>query len=121
TAFDLHYNASAPTTVSALTPPNPAVDTPPITGASRPMSNPPARIGVHPTGTYWGTGGEQIDMLSGNLNFTLPLLKAQGRGDWSVNLALNYNSQIWRQDTGGTWNLGMDVGYGFGWRLIAGS
>jgi RHS repeat-associated protein len=121
TTFDQHMNSSAGTTFSILTPPNPAVDTPPMSGASRPMSNPPARIGVRPTGTYWGVGGEQIDMLSGNLNFTLPLLNAQGRGGWSVNLALNYNSQIWRQDSGGTWNLGLDVGYGFGWRLIAGS
>jgi hypothetical protein len=80
TAFDQHMNASAGTNVTALTPPNPAIDTPPISGASRPMSNPPARIGARPTGTYWGAGGEQLDMLSGNLNFTLPLLNAQGRG-----------------------------------------
>src|SRR5207247_6918348 len=44
-----------------------------------------------------------------------------GRGGSSFQFSLNYNSQMWRQDSGGTWNLGGDVGYGFGWRLMAGS
>jgi len=81
----------------------------------------PRRVGVRPSGSYWGAAGEQIDTLSGNLNFTAPLLKAVGRGGWGVAFALNYNSQLWRQDGGGTWKLGRDVGYGFGWRLQAGS
>jgi YD repeat-containing protein len=34
---------------------------------------------------------------------------------------LNYNSQMWRQDTAGTWLLGEDIGYGLGWKLQAGS
>jgi hypothetical protein len=29
------------------------------------------RTGVTSTGSYWGGAGEQIDLLSGNLNFTL--------------------------------------------------
>ena len=33
------------------------------------------RIGVRPTGAYWGAAGEQIDLLSGNLNFALPLIR----------------------------------------------
>ena len=28
---------------------------------------------------------------------------------------------MWRQDSGGTWGYGADVGYGYGWRLMAGS
>jgi hypothetical protein len=28
---------------------------------------------------YWGAAGEQIDLLSRNLNFALPLIKAQSR------------------------------------------
>jgi len=28
---------------------------------------------------------------------------------------------MWRKDTGGTWFMGQDVGYGMGWRLMAGS
>jgi len=78
------------------------------------------RVGVRAMGTYWGGAGEQIDALSGNLNYTLPLLKAQGRG-WGVGFALSYNSQNWRKDSGGRWKLGRDVGYGFGWQLMAGS
>jgi len=39
------------------------------------------RIGVRPTGSYWGAAGEQIDVLSGNLNFALPLIKPQSRAD----------------------------------------
>src|SRR5205814_2130045 len=52
---------------------------------------------------------------------TVPLIKAMGRGGWSVPINLSYNSQNWRQDPGGTWNLGRDVGYGHGWKLQAGS
>ncbi len=59
-------------------------------------------------------------MLSGNLSFSLPLLKAMGRGS-GVGFSLSYNSQNWRHDSGGTWNLGRDVGYGYGWKLLAGS
>ena len=32
-----------------------------------------------------------------------------------------WHSQSWRQDGGGIWQLGRDVGYGFGWKLQAGS
>ena len=73
------------------------------------------------TGSYWGAAGEQIDLLSGNLNFTIPLLKARARGGWGVPFALSYNSQMWRQDAGGTWKLGRDVGFGVGWTLQAGA
>src|SRR5271170_6831057 len=43
------------------------------------------------------------------------------RGGGGVTFSLNYNSQMWRQDSGGTWLLGEDVGYGLGWKLQAGS
>jgi hypothetical protein len=68
-----------------------------------------------------GVPGEPSAALSGNLNFSLPLIKAQARGGWGVTFALSYNSQMWRQDAGGTWRLGKDVGYGLGWKLQAGS
>jgi hypothetical protein len=55
-----------------------------------------------------------------NSRFTLPLLTPQARTGWKVGLNLSYNSQNWRQDTA-TWNLGKDVGYGYGWKLQAGS
>jgi hypothetical protein len=79
------------------------------------------RTGIVPTGAYWGGGNENIDVLSGNLNFSLPLLKAMGRTSWGVPFNLVYNSQNWRQDSGGAWNYGYDVGYGYGWKLLAGS
>jgi hypothetical protein len=75
---------------------------------------------VRPTGIYWGGGGENIDMRSGNVNFSLPLLNVKGRG-WTVPFRLSYNSQNWRQDSGGQWNLGHDGGFGWGWKLLAGS
>lgn len=106
-AEDYHGNLSQNTTVAVNTPPSQAVD--------------PRRIGVRPLGSYWGGAGEQVDTASMNLNFTVPLLTAQGRGNWSVPFNLTYNSQNWRQDSGGTWRLGHDVGYGFGWQLFAGS
>ncbi|MFN7921463.1 MAG: RHS repeat-associated core domain-containing protein [Bryobacteraceae bacterium] len=81
----------------------------------------PRQIGLRPTGAYWGAAGEQIDMRSGNLNFTVPVVRAQGRGGSGVGFALNYNSQQWTYHNGRTWKFGRDVGYGFGWRLLAGS
>ena len=40
----------------------------------------PRQIGMPPTGTNWGGGGENINILSGNLNYSLPLLTAKGGG-----------------------------------------
>ena len=54
------------------------------------------RTGVRFYGAYWGAGGEQIDMLSGNLCFSLPLLTASGRGI-SASVACSYNSQVWER------------------------
>ena len=104
-AFDFHLN-DASVSVSLTTPPSGAID--------------PRETGVRPTGSYWGGAGEQIDMLSGNLNYTTPILKAMGRGGWSVGFNLTYNSQNWRKDPV-IWQLGEDVGYGYGWKLLAGS
>ncbi len=59
--------------------------------------------------------------MSGNLSFAIPLVKAQARSGWGVGFNLAYNSQNWRYDSGGNWEFGGDVGYGFGWRLLAGS
>jgi RHS repeat-associated protein len=81
----------------------------------------PRRVGVRPTGSYWGALGEQIDLLSGNLNFSKTLLHAKSRGGWQVPFGLTYNAQNWRKDPAGTWNLGRDIGYGYGWKLLAGS
>lgn len=106
-AVDCHDNYSPPANFTVTTPPAGAID--------------PRRAGVRPTGSYWGSAGEQIDTLSGNVNFTIPLFKAQGRGGRAVTLALTNNSQVWRKDPGGTWKLARDVGYGFGWCLMAGS
>jgi hypothetical protein len=106
-ARDYHLNDSSQTTFSVATPPSGTVD--------------PRRVGVRPTGTYWGAGGEQLDMLSGNLNFSVPLVTAVNRNGSSLTFGLSYNSQLWRKDSTATWKLGRDVGYGFGWRLQAGS
>ena len=91
-------------------------------------SNPPypsatpegRRVGVRSTGAYWGASGENIDVRSGNLNFSFPVLSAKGRTGWSVPFNLVYNSQNWRKDLGGNWEYEGDVGYGFGWRFMAG-
>ncbi len=107
-AADYHFNWASPVTITVKTPPAGAID--------------PRQVGVRPNGTYWGGAGEQIDMRSGNLNFTIPLLRPQGRGGWSVPVMLSYNSQNWRQDDGqSVWKMGKDSGYGFGWKLQAGS
>ena len=81
----------------------------------------PRRTGVRALGTYWGGGGEQIDVVSGNLNYSMPLITTKAGNGWGMNLRLSYNSQMWRKDSVGIWMLGRDVGYGLGWTLQAGS
>jgi RHS repeat-associated protein len=107
---DFHGNSSGLTDIPVTTPATGNID--------------PRRTGVRPLGTYWGGLGEQIDLQSGNVNFSMPLFKAQARGGWGVTFALSYNSQNWRRDTAGTprtWNHGRDIGYGYGWKFLAGS
>jgi len=77
TAYDRHGNTGPPTTATV----------PALAADSR-------RVGVRPTGSYWGAAGEQIDLLSGNLNFALPLIKPQARGGWSTTFLLSYNSPM---------------------------
>jgi RHS repeat-associated protein len=55
------------------------------------------------------------------VNFSVPLLTAQGRANWTIPIGLSYNSQNWLQDNGVNWQLSDDVGYGFGWKLQIGS
>ncbi len=105
--LDWHRNVSSTTTIAVTTAPPNHVD--------------PQRLGVNSLGTYWGAAGEQIDLRSGNLNFTLPLVTAAGRGKTSIPFSLNYNSQLWRKEGNTVFRQGRDIGYGFGWRLLAGS
>jgi hypothetical protein len=105
-AIDAHGNYSAPLTFAVTTPAPQAID--------------PVRTGIRPTGSYYGALGEAIDVRSGNVNFSLPMLGAMSRG-WQFPVALSYNSQLWRSDPGGVWKLGVDSGHGFGVQLQAGS
>src|SRR5262249_1874651 len=106
-AVDYHGNVSTATTLSVTTPPASSID--------------PRRVGLVSTGSYWGGGGGQLDMLTGNLNFSVPLGKATGRTGGTVPVGLVYNSQNWRQDSSVNWKLGNDTGYGSGWKLMIGS
>jgi hypothetical protein len=78
------------------------------------------RTGIRPNGTYWGGSFERIDVLSGNLNYTLPLIIAGGRGV-NVNILCSYNSQLWERDNPKVLSYGIDTGYGYGWRIQLGS
>jgi chitodextrinase len=106
-AVDQHGNVSPQTSITLTTPSATAID--------------PRRPGVRTDGAYWGGGGEQIDLLAGNLNFSVPLVTAQGRTGNGIPVVASYNSQNWRQDSGVNWQLGGDTGYGFGWRVAIGS
>jgi len=109
---DFHRNQASGTQLVVTTPNT----LPPVISSS-----PSGSMGVHALGAYWGAGSEQIDMRTGNVNFTLPLFKVLGRNGGGVGFALSYNSQLWRKEGSTTWKLGADIGYGFGWRLMAGS
>ena len=105
-AQDHHGNQSATTSFTVAVPANATIDA--------------VQTGVRPTGTYWGGLGEKVNLRTGNLNYTYPLITAMSRG-WSIPLQLSYNSQNWRLDgNNASWKLGSDVGYGFGWRLQIG-
>ncbi len=108
--FDRFFNYVSQTITISV----PALSSPPPTPSDG------RRVGVRSTGAYWGAATEQIDTLSGNVSYAIPLVKPQSRG-WAVSFNLAYNSQNWRKDSGGIWNLGEDVGYGYGWKLLAGS
>jgi hypothetical protein len=75
-ALDYALNMSTATTVT--------VTTPSIANGYNPR-----RVGVRSTGSYWGAGGENIDMLTGNLNFSVPLFSAQGRGRLQCSLRID--------------------------------
>ena len=68
-----------------------------FTSSSFSQSQSPNRTGVQPLGAYWGTSGESIDLLSGNVNYSIPLIHAQSRG-WNLALGLTYKSQNFRYD-----------------------
>jgi len=78
------------------------------------------RVGTRPNGIYWGGGAELIDVLSGNLNYSLPLITAGGRGV-NVRILCSYNSQLWERDNPKVLSYGMDTGCGYGWRVQLGS
>ena len=81
------------------------------------------RVGVRPTGAYCKCErrGHRCALRQPQLLLPQPLLHAQGRNGSGVNFNLIYNSQNWREDSGGIWEFGADTGYGYGWRLMAGS
>jgi RHS repeat-associated protein len=106
-AVDFHGNVSASESFSIAVPATSVVD--------------PLETGVRPTGSYWGAKGEKIDVRSGNLNYSYPLVKAISRR-WSIPLVLSYNSQNWRLDNAGNpWRLGQSIGVGFAWTMQVGS
>jgi len=88
-AIDYHWNTSI-TTVNVVTPAAGNID--------------PREVGVRPLGSYWGAGSEQIDMRSGNLNYSIPLIKAMARG-WSASFNLTYTRRTGGRTTAapGSW------------------
>ena len=78
TAVDLHNNSSGTTTFN--------ITTPPLYQGSQ------WTTGVRSTGNYWGSMGENIDLPSGNLNYTIPLLSAKSRPVEPVSTSLTIHS-----------------------------
>ena len=79
------------------------------------------RVGLRPNGVgaYWGGGSEQIDVLSGNLNYSIPLFDVGGRGI-NVKLKCSYNSQQWERANSTVIVHGQDTGVGYGWIIQLG-
>jgi hypothetical protein len=79
------------------------------------------QVGVKALGSYWGAGGESIDLRSGNLNYTMPMVAGQIRGGGKAPVSLSHNTQSWQKLGSTEWRVGKDTGYGFGWRMMLGS
>jgi RHS repeat-associated protein len=77
------------------------------------------RVGARSNGAYWGHGSERIDLLSGNLSYSVPLLHAHSRL-LSAAVVLSYNSQIWKMGVASPHSYGNDSGTGYGWRVQIG-
>ena len=109
-AIDYHHNFSSASSLTVTTPP-----------ANASNYNTFQR-GIRPTNTYWGGAGEQIDIFNGNLNYSVPLITAVGRGGLAATFKLVYNSENWVVTSGTTsFTETGDTGYGFGWQLMLGS
>jgi hypothetical protein len=104
-ACDFAINCTAGTAFNVTTPPAGSID--------------PRRVGITALAPMWGGTGENIDVRSGNLNYTIPLVKPVGLGGLSVPINLSYNSQFWRQESGTTWRLLNPTGNGVGWMVQA--
>ena len=108
-AVDGHLNRSTLATLNTTT-------TALISG-----NNTPRRVGVSNQAATWGGMGEAIDTLSGNLNYSFGIGQLKFRNGGGLPLALTYNSQNWRKTNSTVEKLGGDLGFGFGWRLLAGA
>ncbi len=75
-------------------------------GFSQSDPNNPNETGMHPYETYDGAR-ENVNLATGNLYVSVPLLKLPGRNGFDFSITLNYNSQIWTPNPlpgGGAWN-----------------
>lgn len=109
-AVDFHGNS---TEVSR------AVTTP--AGFSGVISTLPRQVGLPVSASTWGSAGESIDLLSGNVHHTYPLLTATGRGGYSVPLVLSYDAQNWMEESSVVSHFGSNRGAGYGWKIQFGS
>jgi RHS repeat-associated protein len=82
----------------------------------------PEGLGKSPLAAYYGSGPELVNLESGNLVLSFPLIPIQGRtGGTSPGLQLVYNSQVWSRDASGVQYTAVDGGYGAGWSLWLGA
>jgi RHS repeat-associated protein len=82
----------------------------------------PEGLGKSPLAAYYGSGPEVVNLESGNLVLSFPLIPIQGRtGGTSPGLQLVYNSQVWSRDASGVQYTAVDAGYGAGWSLWLGA
>ena len=93
--------------------------TPSIDGNNEGVS--PRRIGKRVHGTYWRSGTEHIDLLSGNLQFAIFLAKPISRRLGAL-LSASYNSQSATLITSTAAKthpnrIAYDIGYGHGWKI----
>lgn len=104
--WDWHLNSST-VSVNVTTPPSGSLDI--------------RRTGLGPNDPSFGSLGANVNLISGNINYNLPLIGAKARGGWGVTFSLNHDTQSWKKEGSTVWKYANDVGYGYGWRVLAGT
>lgn len=78
---------------------------------------PPPQGGMYPNQSYYGDN-ESVNLATGNLTISLPLIKLPGRNGLNLDLTYTYNSQLWYIASQNVWiNAHWETHYYWSYKL----